>query len=71
MDSSYEQKVARAPANSARANVDPRHNRSPAFAGPGLPFELSTTIFESGSSTLPDIEVWTVNHFSRYMLASD
>jgi hypothetical protein len=36
-----------------------------------LEIELSTTIFKSGSSTLPDIEVWTVNHFSRYMLASD
>lgn len=35
-----------------------------------LEIELSTTIFAPGSSTLPDTELWTVNHFSRYMLAS-
>jgi hypothetical protein len=35
-----------------------------------LEIELSTTIFSSGSTTLPEIETWTVNHFSRYMLAS-
>ncbi|HEY8852149.1 MAG TPA: hypothetical protein VIM36_08210 [Gemmatimonadaceae bacterium] len=36
-----------------------------------LEIELSTTIFQSGSSSYPEIETWTVNHFSRYMLASD
>jgi hypothetical protein len=36
-----------------------------------LEIELSTTIFTPGTSSLPNIEVWTVNHFSRYMLASD
>jgi hypothetical protein len=35
-----------------------------------LEIELSTTIFASGSSTFPEITTWTVNHFSRYMLAS-
>jgi hypothetical protein len=35
-----------------------------------LEIELSATIFAPGSSTLPEIETWTVNHFSRYMLAS-
>jgi hypothetical protein len=35
-----------------------------------LEIELSTTIFQSGSSTLPELETWTINHFSRYMLAS-
>jgi hypothetical protein len=35
-----------------------------------LEIELSATIFVPGSSSLPDVEVWTVNHFSRYMLAS-
>jgi hypothetical protein len=36
-----------------------------------LEIELSTTIFASGSTNLPEITTWTVNHFSRYMLASD
>ncbi len=35
-----------------------------------LEIELSTTIFAAGSSTLPEVTIWTVNHFSRYMLAS-
>jgi len=35
-----------------------------------LEIELSATIFAPGSSTLPEITTWTVNHFSRYMLAS-
>lgn len=35
-----------------------------------LEIELSTTIFAPGSSTFPEITTWTVNHFSRYMLAS-
>jgi hypothetical protein len=35
-----------------------------------LEIELSTTIFAPGSSTLPEVTTWTVNHFSRYMLAS-
>ncbi|HEV2017840.1 MAG TPA: hypothetical protein VGQ98_05960 [Gemmatimonadaceae bacterium] len=35
-----------------------------------LEIELSATIYAPGSSTLPEIETWTVNHFSRYMLAS-
>jgi hypothetical protein len=35
-----------------------------------LEIELSSTIFAPGSSTLPEITTWTVNHFSRYMLAS-
>lgn len=33
-----------------------------------LEIELSATIF--GPSGLPEIETWTINHFSRYMLAS-
>jgi hypothetical protein len=36
-----------------------------------LEIELSATLFVPGSSTLPEITTWTVNHFSRYMLASD
>jgi hypothetical protein len=35
-----------------------------------LEIELSATIFAPGSTTLPELETWTVNHFSRYMLAS-
>jgi hypothetical protein len=36
-----------------------------------LEIELSATIYAPGSSTLPEVTTWTVNHFSRYMLASD
>ncbi|MEA2764302.1 MAG: hypothetical protein QOK07_706 [Gemmatimonadaceae bacterium] len=36
-----------------------------------LEIELSATLYVPGSSTLPDVTTWTVNHFSRYMLASD
>jgi hypothetical protein len=36
-----------------------------------LEIELSATLYVPGSSTYPDITTWTVNHFSRYMLASD
>lgn len=32
--------------------------------------ELSVTIFAPGSTSLPEITVWSINHFSRYMLAS-
>lgn len=35
-----------------------------------LEIELSATIFAPDSTTLPELETWTVNHFSRYMLAS-
>jgi hypothetical protein len=35
-----------------------------------LEIELSATIFSSGPTSLPEIEIWAVNHFSRYMLAS-
>jgi hypothetical protein len=35
-----------------------------------LEIELSTTIFTPNSNNLPDTEVWIINHFSRYMLAS-
>jgi hypothetical protein len=35
-----------------------------------LEIELSTTIFQSSNPSLPDTEIWNVNHFSRYMLAS-
>jgi hypothetical protein len=35
-----------------------------------LEIELSATLFVPGSSTLPEITTWTINHFSRYMLAS-
>jgi hypothetical protein len=35
-----------------------------------LEIELSATLYVPGSSTLPDISTWTLNHFSRYMLAS-
>jgi hypothetical protein len=34
-----------------------------------LEIELSATL-STGSSSLPEITTWTVNHFSRYMLAS-
>jgi hypothetical protein len=34
-----------------------------------LEIELSATL-SSGSSRLPELTTWTVNHFSRYMLAS-
>jgi hypothetical protein len=34
-----------------------------------LEIELSVTL-SSGSSKLPELTTWTVNHFSRYMLAS-
>jgi hypothetical protein len=36
-----------------------------------LEIELSATLYVPGSSNLPEITTWTVNHFSRYMLASD
>jgi hypothetical protein len=36
-----------------------------------LEIELSATLYVPGSSTYPDISTWTLNHFSRYMLASD
>ncbi len=32
--------------------------------------EASATIFAPGSTTLPEITTWSINHFSRYMLAS-
>ena len=32
--------------------------------------EASATIFAPGSLTFPEITVWSINHFSRYMLAS-
>jgi hypothetical protein len=35
-----------------------------------LEIELSTTIFAPNSNNLPETEVWIINHFSRYMLAS-
>ena len=35
-----------------------------------LEIELSATLYVPGSSTLPEITTWNVNHFSRYMLAS-
>jgi hypothetical protein len=35
-----------------------------------LEIELSATIFAPGSTTLPEATGWTINHFSRYMLAS-
>ena len=35
-----------------------------------LEIELSATLYVPGSSTLPEISTWTLNHFSRYMLAS-
>ena len=35
-----------------------------------LEIELSATIFEPGSTDLPEATGWTINHFSRYMLAS-
>lgn len=35
-----------------------------------LEIELSTTIFQPSNPSLPDTEIWNVNHFSRYMLAS-
>ena len=34
-----------------------------------LEIELSTTIFNPNTNT-PETEVWIINHFSRYMLAS-
>jgi hypothetical protein len=35
-----------------------------------LEIELSATLYVPGSSSLPEISTWTLNHFSRYMLAS-
>jgi hypothetical protein len=35
-----------------------------------LEIELSATLAAPGSSTLPELTTWTINHFSRYMLAS-
>lgn len=35
-----------------------------------LEIELSTTIFQPSNPSLPETEIWTINHFSRYMLAS-
>ncbi len=32
--------------------------------------EIETTTIFSGSSGLPEVETWSLNHFSRYMLAS-
>ena len=37
---------------------------------PVLEIEPSTTIFSLLSSLLPQSQVWTIRHFSRYMLAS-
>ena len=37
---------------------------------PVLELEPSTTIFSSLSLLLPQAEVWTIRHFSRYILAS-
>jgi len=33
--------------------------------------EIETTTIFSGSTGLPEVETWQLNHFSRYMLASD
>ncbi|HEY4733328.1 MAG TPA: hypothetical protein VIH53_02160 [Gemmatimonadaceae bacterium] len=35
-----------------------------------LEIESSITIFRSSNPTLPESSSWTINHFSRYMLAS-
>jgi len=35
-----------------------------------LEIELSTTIFQPSDPSLPETEIWNINHFSRYMLAS-
>ena len=35
-----------------------------------LEIELSTTIFRPSDPSLPETEIWNINHFSRYMLAS-
>ncbi len=35
-----------------------------------LEIEISTTIFAPGSTLFPQTEVWIINHFSRYILAS-
>jgi hypothetical protein len=35
-----------------------------------LEIELSATVFAPGSTNLPEATSWTINHFSRYMLAS-
>jgi len=35
-----------------------------------LEIELSTTIFQPSNPSLPETEIWNINHFSRYMLAS-
>jgi hypothetical protein len=37
---------------------------------PVLEIEPSTTIFSTISALLPQAQVWTIRHFSRYMLAS-
>jgi hypothetical protein len=37
---------------------------------PVLEVEPSTTIFSTTSPLLPQAQVWTIRHFSRYMLAS-
>jgi hypothetical protein len=38
---------------------------------PVLEIEPSTTIFSTLNPLLPQAQVWTIRHFSRYMLASD
>jgi len=36
-----------------------------------LEIEATLTIFKPSNPTLPESSSWTINHFSRYMLASD
>jgi hypothetical protein len=38
---------------------------------PVLEIEPSTTLFSVVSALLPQAQVWSIRHFSRYMLASD
>ena len=38
---------------------------------PVIEIEPSRTIFSALSPLLPQAQVWTIRHFSRYMLASD
>src|SRR5690348_18089510 len=38
---------------------------------PVLEIEPSTTLFSPTNARLPEAQVWTIRHFSRYMLASN
>jgi hypothetical protein len=57
--------------NKLYAAYIPDDNTKLAGKVPVLEIEPSTTIFSALSALLPQAQVWSIRHFSRYMLASD